>query len=145
MSDSSKPSAETIVKHMLQHDAFSQWLGIELIDVKEGACTLKCTLTDKMLNGYKIAHGGIIFSLADSAIAFASASYGRLTVAIDHSISFTKKAVSGDALTVKAKALSMKFKTGVIHVDITNQHDELIAVIKGTVYRKSEEFNLQKI
>lgn len=145
MSDSTKPSADKIVNHMLQHDAFSQWLGIELIDVKKGGCTLRCTLSEKMLNGYKIAHGGIIFSIADSAIAFASASYGRQAVAIDHSISFTKKAVTGDILTAKAQAISMRFKTGVIHVEITNQHDELIAVIKGTVYRKSEEFDLQKI
>lgn len=142
MSSSSNHSPTRIVTHMLENDAFSQWLGIELIDVDEGSCSLSCTLSDKMMNGYKIAHGGILFSLADSAIAFTSASYGRIAVAIDHSISFTKKAVSGDILLVKAKSMSMGFKTGVIQVEITNQHDELVAIVKGTVYRTSKEFDI---
>jgi len=142
MSDFSKVSPDKIVNHMLENDAFSQWLGIEFIEVQEGACTLQCTLKHQMLNGYSIAHGGIIFSLADSAIAFASASFGRLTVAIDHSISFTKEAVLGDTLIAKAETTSMRFKTGVIRVEITNQHNELVAAVKGTVYRKSEEFEL---
>ncbi|MCG2588155.1 PaaI family thioesterase [Rhodohalobacter sulfatireducens] len=140
MNDSSNTSPGKIVNHMLENDAFSQWLGIELIEVQEGACILQCTLKHQMLNGYSIVHGGIIFSLADSAIAFASASFGRLTVAIDHSISFTKEAVLGDTLTAKAETISMRFKTGVIRVEITNQHNELVALVKGTVYRKSEEF-----
>lgn len=142
MNESSKTSPRKIVNHMLENDAFSQWLGIELVEVHEGACTLRCTLKHQMLNGYSIAHGGIIFSLADSAIAFASASFGRLTVAIDHSISFTKEAVLGDTLTAKTETISMRFKTGVIRVEITNQHNELVALVKGTVYRKSEEFEL---
>lgn len=142
MSNSSNPSPEKIVNHMLENDAFSQWLGIELMEVEEGQCLLKCRLTDEMLNGYKIAHGGILFSLADSAIAFASASYGRQAVAIDHSISFIKKAVSDDTLSIKAEIVSMGFKTGVIHVEIANQNDELIAVVKGTVYRTNDRFKL---
>lgn len=142
MSDSSKASPEKIVKHMLENDAFGQWLGIELIDVEEGYCLLKCRLTDKMLNGYNIAHGGTLFSLADSAIAFASVSYGRPAVAIDHSISFIKKAISGDTLSIKAETVSMGYKTGVIHVEITNQKSELIAVVKGTIYRTNDRFEL---
>ncbi len=142
MSNSSTPSPALIVNHMLENDAFSQWLGIELMDVNEGSCSLKCALSDEMMNGYKIAHGGILFSLADSAIAFASASYGRIAVALDHSISFTKKAVSGDVLLVKAETISMGFKTGVIEVRITNQHDELVAIVKGTVYQTGEQFEL---
>lgn len=127
---------------MLENDAFSQWLGIELLEVDEGSCKLQCRLTEEMLNGYKIAHGGILFSIADSAIAFASASYGRIAVAIDHSISFTKKTVSGDVLLAEAETISMGFKTGVIQVKITNQQEELVAVVKGTVYRTSKEFEL---
>lgn len=142
MNDSSKPSPAQIVNHMLMNDAFSQWLGIEVIEVEEGACKLRCTVHDGMLNGYKITHGGVIFSLADSAIAFASASYGRVAVSIDHSISFIKKAGSGDTLTVKAETISMSRKTGVIQVVIRNLENDLIAVIKGTVYRKSETFEL---
>lgn len=103
---------------------------------------LRCTVHDEMLNGYQITHGGVIFSLADSAIAFASASYGRLAVSIDHSISFIKKAVSGDTLTIKAETISMGRKTGVIQVVIKNMEEDLVAVIKGTVYRQSETFEL---
>jgi acyl-CoA thioesterase len=142
MSNSPKPSPEQIVTHMLENDAFSQWLGVKITKVEEGACNLRCTVHDGMLNGYKITHGGAIFSLADSAIAFASASYGRLAVAIDHSISFIKKAVPGDTLSVKAETVSMGYKTGVIRVEIKNQDNELIAIIKGTVYRTSEDFDL---
>lgn len=140
MINSSQPSPEQIVRQMLENDAFSQWLGIQLLDVHEGTCTLECILSDQMLNGFNIAHGGILFSLADSAIAFASSSYGRQTVAIDHSISFIKKANSGDTLTVTAKPISMGYKTGVIHVNITNQNNKLVAVVKGTVYRTSKTF-----
>lgn len=142
MSDLSKPTPAQIVNHMLENDAFSQWLGIEVIEIEEGACMLRCTVHDEMLNGYQITHGGVIFSLADSAIAFASASYGRLAVSIDHSISFIKKAVSGDTLTIKAETISMGRKTGVIQVVIKNMEEDLVAVIKGTVYRQSETFEL---
>ena len=142
MSNSSNFPPKKIVLHMLKNDAFSQWLGIELVKVEEGQCSLRCKITDEMLNGYNIAHGGILFSLADSAIAFASATYGRIAVAIDHSISFIKKAVSGDILSIKAEAVSMGFKTGVIRVEIKNQKDELVAVVKGAVYRTDEMFEL---
>lgn len=123
---------------MLESDAFSNWLDIQIIDVSEGECTLSCTVRQDMLNGYKIAHGGVIFSLADSAIAFASSTFGRVAVTIDHSISFIKKASAGDHLIVSAKTLFMGHKTGVIQVEISNEDDELIAIVKGTVYRKSD-------
>lgn len=142
MSHESHHSPEKIVHHMLKNDEFSQWLGIHVIDVQEGACTLQCTVTEKMMNGYKIAHGGVLFSLADSAIAFASASYGRVAVAIDHSISFLKKTVAGDMLTIKAETVSMGRRTGVIQVEIENSDRQLVAVVKGTVYRTNETFDL---
>ena len=69
--------SEKIVDTMYQNDAFSQWLGIEIIDVYEGFCQLKMTVRKEMLNGFQIAHGGIAYSLADSALAFASNSHGR--------------------------------------------------------------------
>lgn len=138
MSDSSTLSPEEIVTQLLKNDAFSQWLGVEVIEAGKGACKLRCTVHKGMLNGYKITHGGALFSLADSAIAFASATYGRTALAIDHSISFTKKAVLGDTLTAEAETVSMGRKTGVIQVQIKNQDNELVALIKGTVYRTSE-------
>ena len=68
--------AEQIVSKMIENDAFSQWLGIEVINVSEGTCKLKMTIRDEMTNGFKIAHGGISYALADSALAFAANSYG---------------------------------------------------------------------
>lgn len=135
MSKSTDPSPQTIVAHMLKNDPFSRWMGVEIIEVNEGSCTIRCTVNSSMLNGFQIAHGGIIFSLADTAVAFASATFGRIVLAIDHSISFIKKAAAGDILTAKAETVSMGRKTGVINVEITNDSDELIAVMKGTVYR----------
>lgn len=140
MSDSAELSPEMIVNQLMANDAFSKWLGIEIIEVKKGVCTLQCTITDDMLNGYQIAHGGIIFSLADSAIAFASATYGRIAVAIDHSVSFIKQATPGDDLVVKAETISMSHKIGVINVEVKNKNDQLVALVKGTVYRKSDTF-----
>ena len=140
MNNSHLSKPQKIVKQMLKNDAFSNWLGIEIIEVFEGGCKLTCIVRDDMLNGYKIAHGGILFSLADSAIAFASATYGRVAVTIDHSISFIKKATAGDQLKVTANTLSMGHKTGVIQVEISNQDEELIGFVKGTVYRTSKKF-----
>jgi len=127
---------------MLKNDPFSQWLGIEILAVHEGNCRLQCTISDEMLNGYKITHGGILFSLADSATAFASSTYGRLAYSIDQSISFINKSFSGDKLLVTATSVYMGFKTGVINVEINNSKDERIAVTKSTVYRTNEYFKL---
>lgn len=142
MNSHSDPSPKDIVEHMLKNDPFSQWLDLRVLEIKEGSCLLECIVTEKMLNGYQIAHGGVLFSLADSAIAFTSASYGRVAVAIDYSISFIKKVLTNDLLTIKAEAISMGNKTGVIKVEITNDDEKLVAVVKGTVYRTSETFNL---
>ena len=87
--------SEKIVDTMYQIDAFSQWLGIEIIDVSEGFCQLKMTLRKEMLNGFQIAHGGIAYSLADSALAFASNSHGRKSLSVETSISHTVSVKEG--------------------------------------------------
>lgn len=70
--------AISIVKDcMLNHDSFSNWLGIELVEISEGYCRLKMKVRQEMTNGFNIAHGGIAYSLADSALAFASNSHGK--------------------------------------------------------------------
>jgi acyl-CoA thioesterase len=92
-----------------------------------------------MLNGFDVVHGGIIFSLADTALAFSAATAGRVALALDNSISFTKKAHIGDTLTAHSKALNLTFKTGLFDVKVTNQSNELIASMKGTVYRTKDE------
>jgi acyl-CoA thioesterase len=133
--------SEKIVDTMYQNDAFSQWLGIEIIDVSEGFCQLKMTVRKKMLNGFQIAHGGIAYSLADSALAFASNSHGRKSLSVETSISHTVSVKEGDVLTVTTKELSLSDKIGVYLITIINQRNEDVAYFKGTVYRTSKEWS----
>ena len=132
--------SEKIVNKMFEGDAFSQWLGIEIIKVEEGFCELNLTVREEMTNGFKIAHGGITYSLADSALAFASNSHGRKSVSVETSISHTKQCLVGDVLTAKAIEKSISHKIAIYEITITNQKDETVALFKGTVYRTSKDW-----
>src|SRR5262245_34179182 len=94
--------ANRIVGKMMQEDRFSQWLGIETVLIEQGHCILKMKVRQEMVNGFGIAHGGIAFSFADSALAFASNAYGKLSVALDCSISFPIAVKVGDELMCEA-------------------------------------------
>ena len=131
---------QKIVNKMFDQDAFSQWLGIEIIEVKDGYCKLQMTVRKEMLNGFQIAHGGIAYSLADSALAFASNSHGRKSLSVETSISHTVSIKEGDVLTVVTKELSLSDKIGVYLITIINQSNEDVAYFKGTVYRTSKEW-----
>src|SRR5687768_4831148 len=104
--------AKQIVARMMDQDLFSQWLGIEVLDVAEGYSKIKMTVRKEMVNGFGIAHGGIAFSLADSAFAFACNSDGKVTVALDTSMSFPKAVMAGDVLTAEGKKLNQTKRTG---------------------------------
>src|SRR5580693_9434654 len=95
---------------------------------------------EEMVNGFGIAHGGIAFSFADSALAFASNAYGRLCVALECSISFAIAVKVGDELTCEATELTITNKTATYLMEIKNQKDEKVAYFKGTVYRTSKEW-----
>lgn len=138
MDDDSTADPNQIVQSLLQKDPFSQWMGIEVVDVKRGYCKLKCTISKQMLNGFDVVHGGIIFSLADTALAFSAATTGRVALALDNSISYTKKALLNDTLIATSEAINITYRTGLFIINITNQSSEIIAVMKGTVYRTSE-------
>ena len=125
---------------MYDNDAFSQWLGIEVVEVKDGYCELKMTVRKEMLNGFQIAHGGIAYSLADSALAFASNSHGRKSLSVETSISHTVLVKEGDVLTANAEELSLSDKIGVYLITITNQDNQEVAYFKGTVYRTTKEW-----
>jgi len=132
--------SEKIVDTMYQNDAFSQWLGIEVVEVKDGYCKLNMTVRKKMLNGFQIAHGGIAYSLADSALAFASNSHGRKSLSVETSISHTVSVKEGNVLTAATEELSLSDKIGVYLITITNQDNQEVAYFKGTVYRTSKEW-----
>ncbi len=95
-----------------------------------------------MLNGFDIAHGGITYSLADSALAFASNSHGIQSVSIETSISHTKPVKEGDVLTAIAIEKNLTSKIGVYEVVVTNQADVTVALFKGTVYRTGKEWEV---
>ena len=131
---------EKVVGKMYDNDAFSQWLGIEVVEVKDGYCELKMTVRKEMLNGFQIAHGGIAYSLADSALAFASNSHGRKSLSVETSISHTVSVKEGNVLTANTEELSLSDKIGVYHITITNQDNQEVAYFKGTVYRTTKEW-----
>ncbi len=119
---------------MMHSDAFSQWLGIEIISIEKGACSLTSVVKPDMLNGFQIAHGGITYSLADSCLAFASNSHGQQCVSIETSISHIKKVLVGDKITAISREISRNKKTGIYEVSVVNEKKELVAIFKGTVY-----------
>jgi acyl-CoA thioesterase len=127
--------AQAVVDHMMKEDAFSQWLGIEVIEVKEGYSKIRMTLRKEMLNGFGIIHGGIAFSLADSAFAFACNNRNNLSVALDTSINFTKATMPGDVLTAEAQEIHNGRSTGLYLISIQNNRGEQVAHFKGTCFR----------
>ena len=131
----SKATPGEVVQHMMHHDAFSQWLGIEVLEVKEGYSRIRMTLRDEMLNGFGVVHGGVAFSLADSAFAFACNNRNNLSMALDTNITFTKATKPLDVLTAEAKELHNGRSTGLYLISVTNQHNEQVALFKGTCFR----------
>jgi acyl-CoA thioesterase len=137
----SKEKAYKIAKQqMYDVDPFSQWLGIEIIDLDAGIAELQMTVRKEMTNGFDIAHGGITYSLADSALAFASNSYGRHSMSLETSISHIEVVKTGDILSAKAYEESLSHKIGIYRVVITNQDEKTVALFKGIVYRSSKEW-----
>jgi acyl-CoA thioesterase len=128
-----------VVNHMMQHDLFSQWLGIEVLEVTKGYSKIKMFVRSEMINGFGIVHGGVAFSLADSAFAFACNNRNVLSVALDTSINFLKPVHVGDVLTAEAKELHNGKSTGLYHITITNQHEHVVAVFKGTCFRTNKK------
>jgi len=129
-----KTKASQIIDRMMEKDLFSQWLGIERLEEGEGYCKLKMIVRPEMCNGFEIAHGGISYSFADSALAFASNSRGRHAVSIETSISHIRALKPGDVLVATAVEKSCTNKVGVYEVRV-ERGDELVALFKGTVFR----------
>jgi len=132
--------ARKVFNIMYNKDFFSQWLGIEPIIIEEGYCKLKMTVRDEMLNGFAIAHGGISYSLADSALAFAANSYGIMGVTLDSYTSYPSSAKSGDILYAEAKKISLTKRTAFFDVVVKNQDEKDILYFRGTVFRTEKQF-----
>lgn len=134
--------ATRVINKMFENDAFSQWLGIERMEEREGYCKLKMMLTKDMTNGFNIAHGGIAYSLADSALAFAANARGVRGVSIETSIAHTRPAEVGDTLFAEAVEKSHTKRFGIYEVSITNQTGDLLALFKGTIYMTGKAWDV---
>lgn len=131
--------AQQVYEKMMHTDYCSQWMNIEPITIKEGYCKVKMKVHKQMLNGLGILHGGIAYAFADSAFAFASNSYGRVSVSINGSMNFAKSAKLGDELIAEATALNLSHKTASFDVEIYSQNPKTVYYrFRGTVYRSSK-------
>ena len=125
---------EEIVDKMMRLDAFSQWLGISVDVIEKGRCELSCVVSHEMLNGHQIAHGGITYSLSDSALAFASNAHGMKAVSIETSISHLYAVKENDVLRVVCQESYRGKTVGIYNVSIFNQAEVLVSRFKGTVH-----------
>ncbi|MFM7840177.1 MAG: hotdog fold thioesterase, partial [Chitinophagaceae bacterium] len=114
--------ANSVVEHMIKNDAFSEWLGVTVQEIREGYSCIHLTIRKEMINSFGIVHGGIPFSLADTAFAYACNNRNNLSVALDCSITFTKAIDLGDTLTAEAQEIHNGRSTGVYLIKLTNQH-----------------------
>jgi acyl-CoA thioesterase len=133
--DEKDSEAKRVVDRMMQTDLFSQWLGISVLEIREGYARLRMTLRPEMINGFGVTHGGVVFSLADSAFAFACNNRNNLSMALDTSITFTKATQPGDVLTAEARELHNGRSTGLYLITVINQYGEQVALFKGTCFR----------
>jgi acyl-CoA thioesterase len=133
------PTANEVVAHMMENDLFSQWLGIEVLEIRDGYSRITMTVRKEMINGFGIVHGGIAFALSDSAFAFACNNRNVLSVALDTSINFTKPVHVGDILTAEATEMHNGKSTGLYHITVTNQKDHVVALFKGTCFRTHKQ------
>lgn len=136
--DNLERAREIIEDKMLKNDPFSKWLGIQLISFDEQHCQVELSVREEMCNGFGLAHGGITYSLADSALAFASNADGVQSMSIETSINHMQAVHVGDRLIAKAVQAQKSNKLAHYIIEIHNQNKELVALFKGMVYRTSK-------
>jgi acyl-CoA thioesterase len=129
--------AERVVSAMMAKDAFSQWLGIEVLDVRPNGATVRMEVRPEMQNGFGVCHGAIPFALADSALAFASNTHGKITLSIENSITYPKAIAVGDLLTATADEESATKRLAFFRVAV-ERGEEIVALFRGTVYRTNQ-------
>ena len=134
IADADRRARET-VERMLVTDAFSRWLGVEVLEVAAGRAVLRMTVRPEMVNGFGTAHGGIVFAFADSALAFCTNSDGTISVALDCTISYPAAVRPGDVLIATGVRETTTNKIGFASVTVRNQDDVVVGHFRGTVYR----------
>ncbi len=134
--------AEKVVAGMMANDAFSQWLGVEIVEVAPGAATIRMTVRPEMCNGFQVGHGGVTFAFADSAFAFACNTQGNLAVSIENSITYPAAVRAGDVLTAVAKERSSSNRILYYHVDVTKADGTVVGLFRGTAHRTEKPHRL---
>jgi acyl-CoA thioesterase len=138
MTDDAQQLAERVVRSMMAADRFSQSLGMEIVEIAPDRSVVTLTVRDDMVNGFGVSHGGVVFSLADSALAFASNTNGDVTMSIENGISYPAAVHVGDRLTATAELERATRRLAFYRVTVRNQHSESVALFRGTVYRTSK-------
>ncbi|MDG1501448.1 MAG: hotdog fold thioesterase [Ulvibacter sp.] len=129
----------TIPYKMLSQDAYSSWLGIEILSCEIGRVKVGMTIRKEMLNSMNKAHGGISYALADTAFGFSANTHGRYAVSIETSINHIEALHLGDYITAEATLDVQKTKVGFNIVEV-KKGDELVALFKGVVYRTNKDW-----
>ncbi|HQU94635.1 MAG TPA: PaaI family thioesterase [Saprospiraceae bacterium] len=138
---SKEKAIDIITKQMLSNDGFSKWLDIHIDLINEESIELSCLVTQTMTNGFQIAHGGIAFSLCDSALAFHSNSWGYKAVTIESSINFFAPVYKNDTIFAKTSILKLGKSLGHFLISTSNQNGKKVAVMKGMVFYSGESWN----
>ncbi|MDG3579596.1 hydroxyphenylacetyl-CoA thioesterase PaaI [Rhizobium sp. YJ-22] len=123
--------AEACARVMWDDDNATRHLGMELVSIAPGEAVIAMDITEAMTNGHGTCHGGYMFTLADSAFAFACNSHNQRSVAQHCSVSFIAPAFRGDRLTASAQEVSRRGRSGIYDVRITNQEGEIVAEFRG--------------
>jgi acyl-CoA thioesterase len=126
-----KERAERSAAAMWSDDRASGWFGMRLVEIDEGRAVLSLIVAAQHVNGHGICHGGVTFSLADSAFAFACNSRNQATVAQHNAITYIAPARLGDTLTATAREISLTGRSGITDVTVTNQNGQIIAEFRG--------------
>jgi acyl-CoA thioesterase len=125
-----------IVALMMEKDAFSQWLDVKILSVDKGKVNISCKITPEMVNGFSMAHGGISFSLGDSALAFSANSHGQFAVSMECNISHLGPVFVGDNLTANTQEIKRGKQTATYLCEIKNQDEKLVAHLKAVFFLK---------
>lgn len=133
-------TVEKVVRKITENDRFANLVGLNIGEVKTGYAEVTVTVEDKHLNSLDITHGGVIFTLADTAFSLASNSHGKTAVALNMSINFVKATKVGTVLTAIAREDKITRSTGLYRIEVTDQSGELVSVAEGLVFRKQEDF-----
>jgi acyl-CoA thioesterase len=129
------PTPAAVIAHLMARDAFSQWMGVTVLEADAGRSVLQMPVRADMVNGFGTLHGGVLFAFADSAFAFATNAGGLLSVAVDCSISYPVASRPGDVLTAVGVEQSTTNRLAFCEVTVTNQDQVTVGYFRGTVYR----------